>query len=277
MKIVWLNDIHLNFLGGEQVCAFLDKLKAKKPDVVLVGGDIGEANDFGLYLQEMAEAVQRPIYFVLGNHDFYHGTFESVHAKADAICRNNPNLHWLSRSGVVKLTDQVALVGHDGWGDGRCGDYVNSPIEMNDFYRIGDFMGLDKAGRLKLLHQLGSAAAKHVRTVLTEALARFEGVILLTHVAPFPEAAWFEGGPSTPDWLPFMACKAVGDVLVQCMQQHPDQMLTVVCGHTHGGGLAVIADNIRVLTGEADYGKAMAQLVRPQSETRVFDICSPTE
>jgi hypothetical protein len=29
----------------------------------------------------------------------------------------------------------------------------------------------------------------------------------------------------------------------------------VLCGHTHGGGEIQPADNIRVLTGEAEYGK----------------------
>ncbi len=32
MKIVWLNDIHLNFLNGEQVRTFLDGLRAHRPD-----------------------------------------------------------------------------------------------------------------------------------------------------------------------------------------------------------------------------------------------------
>jgi hypothetical protein len=32
-------------------------------------------------------------------------------------------------------------------------------------------------------------------------------------------------------------------------------ILLVVCGHTHGGGEIQVSENIRVLTGEAEYGK----------------------
>ncbi len=39
------------------------------------------------------------------------------------------------------------------------------------------------------------------------------------------------------------------------MKEHPTSKLTVLCGHTHGGGEFQAADNIRVLTGEAEYGK----------------------
>ncbi len=264
MKIIWLNDIHLNFLDGERIYAFLDELRAKKPDAVLVAGDIGEANDFSLYFQEMAEVVARPIYFVLGNHDFYRGTIAGVRAMAETICKENSKLHWLNRAGVAKLTEQVGLIGHDGWGDGRCGDYVNSWVPLNDFRLIGDFLGLDLAGRQRLLNRLGDEAAGHINKVLPEALARFDRVILLTHVAPFPEAAWHEGRMSGPDWLPFMACKAMRDVLVQVMCQHPGRTLTVLCGHTHSGGRVDIRPNIHVLTGPADYGDPFKQLSEPE-------------
>ena len=43
-------------------------------DVLAVSGDIGESHDIAGYLQEMEEIVQKPTYFVLGNHDFYRGS-----------------------------------------------------------------------------------------------------------------------------------------------------------------------------------------------------------
>jgi len=61
------------------------------------------------------------------------------------------HLHWLSDCGVVSLTPKTSLVGHDGWGDGRLGDYENSPVKLNDFSLIAELSGI---GRQQLLHRL---------------------------------------------------------------------------------------------------------------------------
>ena len=39
------------------------------------------------------------------------------------------------------------------------------------------------------------------------------------------------------------------------MRQHPTSKFLILCGHTHGGGEFQASGNIRVLTGEAEYGK----------------------
>ena len=61
--------------------------------------------------------------------------------------------------------------------------------------------------------------------------------------------------PSSDDFLPHFACKVVGDIMRAVMREHPSSKLLVLCGHTHGGGEIQASDNIRVLTGEAEYGK----------------------
>jgi 3',5'-cyclic-AMP phosphodiesterase len=45
------------------------------------------------------------------------------------------------------------------------------------------------------------------------------------------------------------------------MQAHPKSNLLVLCGHTHGGGELHVTDNLRVLTGGAEYGKPAIQRV----------------
>jgi predicted MPP superfamily phosphohydrolase len=47
----------------------------------------------------------------------------------------------------------------------------------------------------------------------------------------------------------------VGEVMQKVMRAHPTSNLLVLCGHTHGGGELQVQDNLRVLTGEAQYGK----------------------
>jgi 3',5'-cyclic AMP phosphodiesterase CpdA len=232
-------------------------------DAFVISGDIGEADDVIEYLEAIAEKVRRPVYFVLGNHDFYNGSIAGVREKVRAICAATPNLHYLPDAGVVPLTDDACIVGHDGWGDGRLGDYHASEVMLNDFGLIEEFGGFDEdpSERLAKLHALGDEAAAHFRAVLPDALSRFRHVIAVTHVPPFREACWHAGKVSGDDWLPFFSCKAVGDSLVEAMTAGPDRKMTVLCGHTHGSGEAQILPNLCVQTGGAKYGQPAIQRV----------------
>ena len=85
------------------------------------------------------------------------------------------------------------------------------------------------------------------------------GQVVLTHVPPFREAAWYEGRPSDSQWLPFFSCKAVGDVLLEAIQDLPCKRMTVLCGHIHGGGRSAILPNLATWTGPARYGRPAIQ------------------
>ncbi len=67
--------------------------------------------------------------------------------------------------------------------------------------------------------------------------------------------------PSADDFLPFFACKAVGDVLLEVAQSHPGCQMLVLCGHTHGGGEVQVVENLRVVTGPAEYEKPTIQRI----------------
>ena len=49
----------------------------------------------------------------------------------------------------MELTKDAALVGVDGWADGRLGDYARSTVMLNDYLLIENIAGLDKARRLQ--------------------------------------------------------------------------------------------------------------------------------
>jgi Icc-related predicted phosphoesterase len=263
MRLAWLTDLHLNFLRTPAREAFLRTLAETDADAFLVGGDTGEADDVAGYLNELDNAVQRPLYFVLGNHDFYGCTIAGVREKVRRLCRGCERLHWLPEAGVVPLTGDTCLVGHDGWGDGRLGDYHGSDVVLNDWGLIGEFGGSDEppAERLAKLHALGDEAGAHFRSVLPRALAQFRHVVVLTHVPPFREACWHEGRLSDDAWLPHFTCQTAGDALAEAMRAYPDREMTVLCGHAHGAGEAQIMPNLRVLTGGAVYGAPTVQRV----------------
>ena len=73
MRVVWATDIHLNFLRPQERSSFYTSIRAKEPDAVFVTGDIAEAPSLRILLDEMRKAVEVPLYFVLGNHDFFYG------------------------------------------------------------------------------------------------------------------------------------------------------------------------------------------------------------
>jgi 3',5'-cyclic-AMP phosphodiesterase len=275
MQLAWLTDLHLNFVDLDRVDALCRRVRDEGVDAVLISGDVGEAPDVDAYLELLGRRIDRPIYFVLGNHDFYRGGISEVRARVAAFCARSPRIHWLNRENVIELTPETGLIGHDGWADGRFGDYAGSDVLLNDFFLIEELAGLEPDARLERLHALGDEAADHFRRTLPEALGRYRRVIALTHVPPFREACWYQGGISGDAWLPHFACKAVGDALVDVMSARPDRELLVLCGHTHSSGEARILPNLRVFTGAAEYG-------RPEIEGRIildgdgeFRPCAP--
>ena len=167
----------------------------------------------------------------------------------------------------MELTPTTAIVGHDGWPDGRFGDYNGTQVILNDHSLIQEiassyrYFHLDKYTLRATMTALADEAARHFEAVLNDAAAKYEEIIAVTHVPPFREAAWHEGKISSDDYLPYFACKVVGDVMRKVMLSHPHTRLLVLCGHTHGGGQVQIAANIRVRTGEARYGHPAIQQV----------------
>jgi len=266
MRLAWLTDIHLNFVDGIERRRFL-KAVGEQADAVAISGDIGESQDIAAYLREIDEFVEKPVYFVLGNHDFYRGSISKTRLRVAEVAQESRHLKYLTARRVIELTPKTAIIGHDGWADARLGDYENTEVILNDHLLISEisqwmvYNRLDKSGLRETLHILADETARHFERVLEEAANNYEQVVAVTHVPPYREAAWYQGKTSSDDFLPYFACKAVGDVLTKTMQAHPQSSLTVLCGHTHGGGEIHVLDNQRVLTGEARYGQPKIQQI----------------
>ena len=124
--VAWLTDPHFNFIKPREVTDFLERVAATEADAVLIGGDIGEAQSLVGYLRQIAATLPVPVYFVLGNHDFYYGSIREVRQQVVELCSQVPNLHWLGDGQIAELGPRTGLVGHDGWADARFGDYERS-------------------------------------------------------------------------------------------------------------------------------------------------------
>lgn len=269
-RLAWATDIHLNFVRGD-VRSFCAQVASAAPDGLIVTGDISEAATIERDLMALDKALRMPVWLVLGNHDFYGSGIRAVRAEVAKICGRSKWLRYLNAEGVVWLGGDTALVGHDGWADGRYGDYEHSQVVLNDYLMIDDLAGLDASKRLARMHELGDEAAAHFRRCLPQALDRHRNVIVATHVPPFREACWHEGGVSDDQHLPHFGCAAVGEVLSAAMRTRPEQRMLVLCGHTHGRGSARILPNLLVKTGGATYGQpALANVLDTQTFVAAF-------
>jgi hypothetical protein len=176
------------------------------------------AKFFRLLLKQNGYVLE---YFVLGNHDFYGGRIAEVRQMVAKLADAHARLYYLPVASVMSLTDTVALIGCDGWGDAQLGNGFYSRVELQDHYLIHDLAVLPTMGRFARVRALGEEEAERVRLLLPAALNDYQHVILATHEPPFREACWHRGRISDDDWLPHFTCKAVGDVLLKIMRERP--------------------------------------------------------
>lgn len=260
-RLAWLTDLHLNFVSRRTAGELFSEVASQRPDAVVVTGDTADARSFGAMLRQLAAVVARPVYFVLGNHDYYHGSIDRVREEARESCRQSEWLHWLSDGEAFELSPGTAIAGHDGWGDGRHGDIARSRVRLNDFELIADLAGLFGTALVEKLGELGDEAGAHLQRVVPPAARRYEHVIIATHVPPFPEAAWHQGRISNDEWLPFFSCRAAGEAIRAAFMAHPSCRGLVLCGHTHGAGEADILPNLHVSTGGSEYYRPALQRI----------------
>jgi hypothetical protein len=261
IRLAWATDVHLNFLPHEDLGSFCRYVEDVGASSVVLSGDIAEGPTLRYYLGALEKGLSVPVYFVLGNHDFYRASIKKVRALAAEISESSTRVKWLPAVGVVELGPTVGLLGHDGWADGRLGDYERSTVMLNDYLFIDELTGLSAQARLAVLNELGDEAARYVRENLPGATKRFARVFFLTHIPPFHEACWHEGSVTAEEWLPHFACRAVGDALVEAADASPGCEITVLCGHTHSRGVARIRPNLIVRTGGAVYGAPVVEEV----------------
>jgi len=258
-RLAWATDIHLEFCSTTRIEQFAAEVRATSPDALLLAGDNATAPSLATALTLLERLLPCPIWFVLGNHDFYKGSLAAVRAEIAARTADSPSLRWLPSAGVIRVGETTAVLGVDGWADARCGDYSGSTVRLNDFRLILELRGLDTATRFNRLNTLGNQEADLLRHLLTHAVDRYRRIVVVTHVPPFAEAAWHEGQPSAPAWAPFFACKATGVVLLDFAERRADREFVVLCGHTHGAGEYAPLPNLRVTTGGAEYGEPRVQ------------------
>jgi len=285
ITLAWASDIHLDHASPEAIREFFDWIRGSGASSLLLGGDITHARRLEQTLREIAELAGIPVLFVLGNHDYYGSSIAAVRGRMEAL--RHPDLVWLPAAGSRILAPGITLAGHGGWGDARVGSFAGSRVFLTDYYAIeelaracdlGAFNGRFAEGTdlEKELNRQGDLAAASLAPQLEEAAATGRHVLVLTHVPPFREACWHEGHVSDEWWLPAFTCRAVGDLILEVASRHPETRFTVLCGHTHGEGVAAVAPNVTAYTQGALYEQPAFRILEVDpASVRIRDWTGP--
>jgi len=265
-KYAWASDIHLDHLFGESdIAAFAVKLTERDVDGVIITGDISSAKKLTQHLRIIEWTVQRPVYFVCGNHDFWYSSIAKVREEMKLLSDASHHLRYLPTVPYVALSKQTALVGHDGWYDGRNGNAMTSRFFMVDWELIDDYkpfvdnglkFGLikDRTGLIKQSELLSHEAVQHVRNGITAAIPYHKHIIVATHVPPFAESHIYGGRVGDSNAQPWFTSREMGDMLLEEANARHDVHFTVLAGHTHGKYDGKVAHNLEVHVAGARYG-----------------------
>ena len=250
MKIIWVSDIHINFLQDFQREEFHSHIIESGGDIVVVSGDIAESHNVVPLIQEMELATKLPIFFVLGNHDFYGSSVADVK-------KSVKSLNWISKNSGTPLTDNTILLGVDGWGDCRYGDFDNSRLVMNDWLIIKELRSQYLRGMDHLKVKLQELADKDAKALKRKGLKaiknNYSKIIIVTHVHPFEECCLYAGRKSTPSGLPFFASKTLGRAILPVAKKNPEVDFLWLSGHTHSRAVYKPCENMTVKVAKAEY------------------------
>lgn len=277
MKIMaWATDIHLDCVQDAESSVEVLAESCKDADCLLVTGDISVAPSLPLHLQMLDVILEKPVYFVLGNHDFYFSDVATVRQKVADTCRRGSFLTYLSNVPFIRLDNGVALVGHDGWYDAGNGDINQSKLIMNDWIRIKDYSSalrqtpggiqIFKDEIVNIARSLCQPGVNHIANgIKAAAREKNDKIVVVTHVPPFAESC--VPNESKPmrlqDALPWYTSRAMGEMLLRAAKSLPNINFQVFSGHVHCQYKGKILPNLEVKVGRSEYGSPQLAGVIP--------------
>jgi len=266
VHITWATDIHLDFITSDNnffitscnldmFCSLFDG-----SDAVILSGDISTAPQLRNHLSALETRLKRPIYFVLGNHDFWGSNIAETRASATSLSNSSKYLRYLSTVPYIELTKGVVAVGHDGWYDGLYSEPRFSNFFMNDWSHIGDYMGVnqnldvDYETILTLARSQANLAANHVAAGIKSALEQMNPrkIVVVTHVPPFTQPLDLSH-ETKQNLYPWYSSKIMGDMLLTVASNNPRVDFEVFCGHCHIKYGGQIIPNLKLHSGGVEY------------------------
>ena len=184
MKLALHSDLHMEF-GEDLFIPDLDKYA--DVDVLILAGDIHHAAHAPRWIDENFGGLGKPIIYIAGNHEFYHGDWDNSLAYLKTECAKYHNIHfleddcWLHAQGVrfigASLWTDFNLLGNQkqdrAIASDRMNDYRKISHESNPFKTLSVLNVIERHG-------------KSIQTITRTLADKPKGVIdiVITHHAP---------------------------------------------------------------------------------------------
>lgn len=264
MKIIHISDTHFTYCNEKARKHFLQGINNKISqggEIILLTGDISESPTLTSELFWLSENIKRPLYYILGNHDFYHSNFE-IGRQLAKTAQNFSNLKqficYLPSRQYVKLNTDTVLFGFDGLYDCRnykkdeISDFIDGISLQNDFVynstlkNICDYE-VPIETKLKVFRHYADRETKSLTLKLNNFFQSnydiINKIIIATHVPPIyyrnPKIEYQYDLPG------FDSNKNLMDLLEIYSEKYRNKQFIVFCGHNHFGGFTE-QDNLKI-------------------------------
>lgn len=219
LNLEWITDTHFNRYSNRDIDAFAHSIRGTC-DGVVISGDVSEGESFFKDLLNFQRGCGVPIYFVLGNHDFWGHNILERRQEVLEFTKKRRYFNYLTLSGV-ELVNGVSVVGHDGIYApiDECVDYST----CNDFLHIKDLTG---KARIKNLIALNDLYRNEYLEKLKKAGELSDNIAFFTHMPPY---LWACSGLNNH----FVYNPVLGDCIKGYLSLNPSKNVQVYAGHTH--------------------------------------------
>ena len=224
-RLLWLTDPHFEKASPSTQNKIIQRLESKDYDIALATGDIAIASTLSTILPMLAEACSsRPLFVVLGNHDFLGADVKGTLAMVDRICKRHSNLTHLATHAPVRITEHNTLVGHHGL-----------------------------SGRINRRRQDSVESSQQIRRGIFAASKTYTRLLVATHYPPFRTAVMFDK-KTCGSQKPSFCHPELGYQMINLGRSYDRTHIQVLAGHTHHAAEDVILHNLKCRVGAAGSG-----------------------
>ena len=205
---------------------FINRINSSESDGLIITGDISNGMMLESHLRYLATHYDRPIYFVLGNHDYYWRHRDSVESDVRRLCRLHDNLHWLSdEDEPVSLKSGIALVGDEGWYDVAVGGHGMSKWCIDRLINL-DYLPLASYDQqVEVWKERAHRSTKKLISKINDALDNHDVVYVATHFPPWVEASRSNWQLSREYWLSYNTNFVLGQEIENLMKNRSGEKI----------------------------------------------------